>query len=106
MFQNVVVGYPIVDPKELIALNDQDWESEKQNILFTDSRFLPNILKEAGVVKSTSEVRKNKPELVITLDKPDCFMLKYGKKRIYIIVGLETIEQRDALIFELDSKIS
>jgi hypothetical protein len=65
MFQNVVIGYPIIDPKELISIDDKDWESEKQNTLFTNSRFLPAVLKEAGVVNSTSEVRKNKPELVI-----------------------------------------
>lgn len=31
MFHNVVVGKPIVEPKELLALNDIDWETnEKQ----------------------------------------------------------------------------
>ena len=104
MFQNVVIGYPIVDPKELIALDDRDWESEKENTLFTNCRFLPNVLKEAGIVKSTSEVRKNKPELVITLDKIDSFMLKYGKKRLYIIVGCETEQERDLFIDNINKK--
>lgn len=104
MFQNVVVGFPIIDCKELIAIDDDDWNSEKENTLFTTSRFLPVILKEVGIVKSTSEVRKNKPELVVTLDKLDSFMLKYGKKRVYIIVGCETESERDLLIEEINKK--
>lgn len=44
-------------------------------------------MKEAGVVKSTNEVRRNKPELCITLDKLDCIKIKWGKKFLYIVVG-------------------
>lgn len=44
-------------------------------------------MKEAGMVSSTSIVRKNKPELVITLDKLDCLLIKWGKKYLYIVVG-------------------
>lgn len=88
MFHNVVVGNPIIEPKELIALNDTDWETnEKEKTLFTDTRFLPAIMKEAGIVNSTSEVRKNKPELMITLNDIDCLWIKWGKKFLYIIVG-------------------
>ena len=88
MFQNVVIGKPIVEPKELLSLNDNDWETnEKNNTLFTNVRFLPAIMKEAGIVKSTSEVRKNKPELMVTLNELDCLWIKWGKKFLYIIVG-------------------
>ena len=88
MFHNVVVGKPIVEPKELIAFDDIDWETnEKEKTLFTDMRFLPAIMKEAGIVKSTNEVRKNKPELMITLNDIDCLWIKWGKKFLYIIVG-------------------
>ena len=104
MFQNVVVGFPIFDPKEVLSLDDIDWEVEKQNTLFTQCRFLPNILKEAGVIKSTSEVRKNRPDLNIKLDKLDCFMLKYGKKRLYIVVGCENEEERNLIIRKYESK--
>lgn len=44
-------------------------------------------MKEAGIVKSTNEVRKNKPELMITLNNLDCLWIKWGKKLLYIIVG-------------------
>lgn len=88
MFQNVVIGNPIVDVGSLLAIDEKDWEeNEKKNTLFTETRFLPTILKEAGIVKSTGEVRRNKPELCITLEKLDCINLKWGKKFLYIVVG-------------------
>jgi hypothetical protein len=88
MFQNVVVGRPLVDPASLLAADEKDWEeNEKNNTLFTETRFLPAIMKEAGIVQSTGEVRRNKPELCITLDKLDCVNLKWGKKFLYIVVG-------------------
>lgn len=88
MFHNVVIGNPIVEPKTLLALDDIDWETnEKEKTLFTNTRFLPAIMKEAGIVKSTSEVRKNKPELMTTLNDRDCLCIKWGKKFLYIIVG-------------------
>ena len=88
MFQNVVIGKPIVDIESLLAVDKNDWkENEKKNTLFTETRFLPAIMKEAGIVQSTSEVRRNKPELMINLNELDCINLKWGKKYLYIVVG-------------------
>lgn len=69
MIENVVIGKPIVEPKTLLAFDNVDWETnEKDKTLFTNTRFLPAIMKETGIVKSTNEVRKNKPELMVTLN--------------------------------------
>lgn len=88
MILNVVVGTPLVSPETLLAYNMEDWlRIEKDQTMFTKSRFLPSILKEAGIVPSISEVRRNRPDLIVTLNQPDCFWAKWGKKRIYIIVG-------------------
>ena len=88
MFHNVVIGKPIVEIDTLLASNRKDWEeNEKKNTLFTETRFLPAIMKEAGIVQSTGEVRRNKPELCVTLDRLDCINLKWGKKFLYIVVG-------------------
>lgn len=88
MFQNIVIGKPICEPWMIFANDISDWEqNEKKNTLFTEERFLPKILVENGVVKSINEVRKNKPELVITLDKVDFIEVKWGKKRLFIQVG-------------------
>lgn len=88
MFLNVVIGKPLVDPKPLLALDDLDWKNNEQpQTLFTETRYLPAVMKEAGVVQSTSEVRKNRPDLNISLENPDCLWVKWGKKRLYVIVG-------------------
>lgn len=88
MFQNVVIGTPLVPPSEILAFDERDWEeNEKKVTLFTETRFLPAVMKEAGIVSSTGEVRRNQPKLVITLDMPDFIELKWGKKRLFIVVG-------------------
>lgn len=88
MFLNVVIGKPLVDPKTLLSLDDLDWKNNEQpQTLFTETRYLPAVMKEAGVVQSTSEVRKNRPDLNISLENPDCLWVKWGKKRLYVIVG-------------------
>lgn len=88
MFLNVVIGKPLVDSKTLLALDDLDWKNNEQpQTLFTETRYLPAVMKEAGVVQSTSEVRKNRPDLNISLENPDCLWVKWGKKRLYVIVG-------------------
>lgn len=85
---NIVIGTPLVEPSELLASDLRDWEeNEKPHTLFTNQNYLPGILKEAGIVQSTSEVRKNKPHLNIVLDKPDCIWVEWGKKKLYIVVG-------------------
>ena len=88
MFLNVVIGKPLVDPKTLLALDDLDWKNNEQpQTLFTETRYIPAVMKEAGVVQSTSEVRKNRPDMNISLENPDCLWVKWGKKRLYVIVG-------------------
>lgn len=88
MFLNAVIGTPLVDPATLLSYDKEDWEKvEKDQTLFTNQRFLPALLKETGIAPSTNEVRRNRPDLVVTLDKPDCFWVKWGKKKLYIVVG-------------------
>ena len=83
MFQNVMVGYPIVALSDLIPPN------EFNETLVTSTRYLPKILVEAGIVQSTSEVRRNRPDLCITFpdNMTDCITVKWGKKFLYVIVG-------------------
>ena len=70
MFLNVVIGKPLIEPWQLISTSEEEFD--KRDTLFTEERFLPAILVEAGVVPSRGEVRRNKPELCKTLDKLDC----------------------------------
>lgn len=88
--ENIVIGNLIVEPKELFAKDDKDWEEiERSKTLFTEERFLPKILVEIGAYKSINEIRKNKPELVKELNDMDYIdKLKVSKKRfIWIIIG-------------------
>ena len=88
MFQNVVIGKPLIEPWQLISITEEEFETfDRRNTLFTEERFLPAILVETGVVKSRGEVRRNKPELCVTLDKLDCLWIKWGKHKIWIVVG-------------------
>lgn len=76
---NVVIGCPIVELGELYG--------EESINLFTDERFLPKILVEIGFFKSNSEVRKNRPDLFISLDKLDFLHIKVGKKHLWLTIG-------------------
>jgi len=88
IYENVVIGKPVCELIDLYATTADDWDfNECGKTLFTKERFLPKILVDCGVAKSTSEVRRNKPEFVRTLDKLDFEEVKWGKKRIYICVG-------------------
>ena len=88
MIHNVVIGTPLVIPSRLLAFNEGDWEeNERRSTLFTQTRYLPAIMKEAGLVQSISEIKRNRPELCLTLDTPDCINIKWGKKFLFIIVG-------------------
>lgn len=88
--ENIVIGKPVVDPQELFAADKDDWNKvEKEKTYFTEERFSPRILVDIGIYPSISEIRRNKPQLVVTLDHLD-FMdgLKVSKKRkLWIVIG-------------------
>lgn len=88
--ENIVIGKPVVDPQQLFAADENDWNrTEKEKTYYTEERFLPRILVDIGIYPSVSEIRRNKPQLVITLDHLD-FMneVKVSKKRkLWIVIG-------------------
>ena len=88
--ENIVIGKPIASPVDMFALDELDWENvEKEKTYFTEERFLPKILVELGIYPSVSEIRRNRIDLMMLLDKP-MFIDKYrvSKKRtIWILVG-------------------
>lgn len=95
--ENIVIGKPIVEPSIMFANDQDDWNKiEKEKTYYTDERFLPRILVDIGIYPSVSEIRRNKPELMITFDKLDFIDggrkysqgLKVSKKRrLWILVG-------------------
>ncbi|WP_444492167.1 hypothetical protein [[Ruminococcus] torques] len=88
--ENVVIGKPISAPEFMLAANNKDWLcNESEKTYYTEERFLPKILIDLGIYPSISEIRRNKPDLMINLDKVDFIDgLKVKKKRwIWILVG-------------------
>ena len=87
--ENVVIGKPIIDDWQLLGLNKEDFEAtEKDKTYYTDTRWLPRILVDLGIYPSTSEIRRNKPSLMITLDKLDFLEIKASRTRkLWIVVG-------------------
>lgn len=72
MVENVVIEKPIVEPYTMLSKDIDDWNNiEKEKTLFTEERFLPRLLVNIGMTKSTSEIRRNRPDLFISLDKLD-----------------------------------
>lgn len=88
--ENIVIGPPIVNPKDVLASSDDDWNIiEKEKTYYTDERFLPRILVNLNIYPSISEIRRNKPQLVKYLNNLDFIDgLKVKKKRkLWILVG-------------------
>lgn len=88
--ENIVIGTPIVSPESIFASSDNDWNAiEKEKTYYTDERFLPRILVDLGIYPSISEIRRNKPQLVKSLDSLDFIdSLKAKKKqKLWILVG-------------------
>lgn len=88
--ENIVIGKPICNPKQLFSSDEQDWElTEKEKTLFTKERFLPKILVEMGIYPSISEIRRNRKDLCVTLNDIGFIdKLKINKRRfVWIAVG-------------------
>lgn len=88
--ENIVIGKPIIEPALLFSKDKDDWDKvEKEKTYFTDERFLPRILVDIGIYPSVNEIRRNKPELIVNLDKLDFIdSLKVSRKRkVWILVG-------------------
>ena len=88
--ENIVIGKPIVEPFIMFATDEDDWiKFEKEKTYYTDERFVPRILVDIGIYPSVSEIRRNKPDLMISLDKLDFINnLKVSKnRRLWILVG-------------------
>lgn len=79
--QNIIVKQPLVDLKLLDIMSDE-------NTVFETETFLPRILVKHGFFKSTSQIRKNRPDLWRDLTEPEFTELKIGHKRVWLVVGI------------------
>ncbi|MBC6695240.1 hypothetical protein H9L25_00410 [Terrisporobacter mayombei] len=86
-FKDVIIGNPIVEPWYIFCKEQDEWSQIKDDIYYTEERFLPKIMVDLGIVKSVSEVRRNKPQLMCNLDHLDYLEVKWGKNKLFILVG-------------------
>ena len=88
--ENIVIGKPIAEPQQIFTLDENDWNRiEQEKTYYTSERFLPRILVELGIYPSISEIRRNKSNLMVSLDNVDFIdNLKVSRKRrLWILVG-------------------
>lgn len=88
--ENIVIGQPLVSEAIIFGSSNEDWcENEQYKTFWTTERFLPRILVNLGFFSSTSEIKRNKPELFINLNDLDFLEIKVNKKkRVWILVGI------------------
>ena len=86
--ENIVIGKPIVEEWMIFGLDKEDWETvEKDKTMWTEERNLAAIMRDLGIVKSVSEVRRNKPELAKPLTELAYNEVKWGKHKLFVLVG-------------------
>lgn len=82
---NIIIGEPIVKLKSLGI-------EEFEETVHETELFLPKLLKKYGFFKSTSQVRKNRPDLWKELKELSIENIQIGKDKLFIVVGkLESI---------------
>lgn len=87
MIKDIVIGKPIVEPWYMFCKEQEEWDEVKDDVYYTNERFLPRIMVDLGIVESISEVRRNKPELVKNLTDLDYLEVRWGKSYLFILVG-------------------
>lgn len=86
--ENVIIGRLSVSPHHLFATSEDDWDNnENDKTLFTNETFIPKIMVLAGVVKSASEVRRNRQDLSRNIEENSFEIIKWGKKFLFIACG-------------------
>lgn len=86
--ENIVIGKPIVTPESIFSSSHEDWiDNEEPKTLFTEERFLPKALVQAGIAKSANEIRRNRPDLVRVMNELAYEEIKIGKRMIFLLVG-------------------
>lgn len=76
---DIIIGKPLSIDPDLFGLDDPHT---------FELRFLPKILVELGIAKSTSDIKRNRPDLWVTFgdNEKGFFQFKLGKERITLLV--------------------
>lgn len=102
---NIIINNPLVSIQTLLSKNEYDWfDNELKITKFETEKFLPKLLVKYNIFKSISEVRKNRPDLILTLnynslkDEGNFFTFSIGSNKkhvITIIIGVSLCQLID-----------
>ena len=89
--ENIVIGNPLVSLDILLGSEQYPQYNYMEVTVMDTERYLPKLLANHGFTSSAKEIKRNRKDLDIRLDKPDCLDITLGQgkkmKRIYIVVG-------------------
>ena len=93
----LVINIPVFPIHCYFKLYDTGINSELKRTKFETETFLPKLLVKHNIFSSISQIRKNRPDLVLNIEKSnyeyDCFTFRVGKRHsIKVIVGLPLSE--------------
>ena len=87
MIENIVIGEPLVSLDVLLGDESNPSYNWKEVTVNEEERFLPKLLVKYGFTSSVKEIRRNRQDLVVNLEKTDFLEIKIGKKKLWIVVG-------------------
>lgn len=87
MIENIVIGKPLVVLETLLGVENNKEYNWEEVTVFDEERFLPKLLVKYGFTSSIKEIRRNRPDLVKSLNTLDFLEIKLGKKKLWIVVG-------------------
>lgn len=87
MIENIVIRKPLVVLETLLGVENNKEYNWEEVTVFDEERFLPKLLVKYGFTSSIKEIRRNRPDLVKSLNTLDFLEIKLGKKKLWIVVG-------------------
>ena len=102
-YVHIIIGYPLSDPADLVTEppwpNYDKFLGKDGCVFYSEDRFLPRALVQAKVFNSTSQVKRDRPDLFLTI--PDehfgWYWITYGSRakkiHIFLHIGTKTPEQ-------------
>lgn len=92
MVENIVIGTPLVSLDILLGCENNPNYNWEEVTVYDEERFLPKLLVKYGFTSSVKEIRRNRQDLVINLEKPDFLEIKIGKKKLWVVIGEEQLK--------------
>ena len=87
--ENIVIGTPLVSLDILLGSEQYPQYDYMEVTVIDTERYLPKLLVNHGFISSVSECKRNRKDLILTLDKTDCIEVEFkkAKKKVFIVIG-------------------